>query len=78
MKSTLDAETVRAEDLRPGDLVLRVGLTGPAWCEVTAVATYPVPEFPGEVVCVEFAGADARRYVAGSTFARRIETADAR
>ncbi len=71
----METEIVRAGDLAPGDLVLRVGLTGPAWCEVADVATVPTREFPGEAVRVEFAGALARRYVAGSTFTRRIETA---
>lgn len=77
MKSTMDTEIVRAEQLAPGDLVLRCrpGTPGPAWCEVAGVETYPVAEFPGVVVRVEFADADARRYVAGSTFRRRVETA---
>lgn len=73
-----DTEPVRAEDLAPGDLVLRIGLAGPAWREVTAVETIRTREFPGVAVRVEFAGAPARRYVAGSTFTRRVETADAR
>lgn len=71
----MDTEIVTADQLAPGDLVLRVGLSGPAWCEVADVATHPVPEFPGVVVRVEFAGAAPRRYVAGSTFRRRVEDA---
>lgn len=72
-----DTEIVTAADLEPGDLVLRVGLSGPGWFEVADVETYPVRDFPGVVVRVEFAGAPARRYVASSTFTRRVET-DAR
>lgn len=75
MKSIMDTEIVTAEQLAPGDLVLRVGRTGAAWCEVADVATHPAPEIPGVVVRVEFADTDTRHYVAGSTFRRRVEDA---
>jgi hypothetical protein len=55
VKSTMDTKIVTAADLEPGDLVLRVGLTGAAWFEVADVETYAVREFPGVVVRVEFA-----------------------
>jgi hypothetical protein len=78
MFDNFDTEPVRADDLAPGDLVLQIGLSGPAWCEVAAVETIRTREFPWEAIRVEFAGTPARRYVAGSTFARRVETAEAR
>lgn len=74
----METEIVRAAELARGDLVLRVGLTGAAWCEVADVATYPVPEFPGVETRVEFAGAPARRYTPATALTRRVETAYAR
>lgn len=75
-RDALETEVVRAGDLAVGDLVLRVGLTGrgtreglePEWREVAAVET-----LEADVLRVEFAGDAPRRYLAGSTFSRRVE-----